>query len=211
MKGAGRQQRANPRTSSLRSAVCQPLGNGADVVVCKGLGGIGMAPQAPCPPDLILPARWLSASLRLAYLAAISRKPGPTSLVSRPWQAMQPAFCASAWAAAPVLLAAAGVGLAAVVALLTLAGEGLLVSAPRWGPTRRCCSARLPLLPRAKSGRKEATWTSAVQSFMQATACTSGLPTLPVRLPGHSAWSVVMPWRLGSSFCASAMVVSDST
>jgi hypothetical protein len=69
----------------------------------------------------------------------------------------------------------------------------------------------LPLLLRAWSGRKEATLGSAAQSFMQATAFTSGLPPLPRPLPGHRPWSVVMPLRLGMRAWAWAMVASDST
>jgi hypothetical protein len=61
----------------------------------------------------------------------------------------------------------------------------------------------------AWSGRKEATLASVAQFFMQAVFLMSGLPPLPRPLPGHMPWSVVMPLRLGMSFCTSAMLRSD--
>ncbi len=49
---------------------------------------------------------------------------------------------------------------------------------------------------------------SVAQLFMQAVALTSGLPPLPMLLPGHRPWSVVMPLRLGMRCCTSAMLLS---
>ncbi|MNW17439.1 hypothetical protein D3C71_2166270 [compost metagenome] len=46
--------------------------------------------------------------------------------------------------------------------------------------------------------------------LMQALAWTSGLALAWNSLPGHSAWALVMPLRLGSLACTWAMFLSLS-
>ena len=67
-------------------------------------GGMGTGPQTPEPPDLILPARY--STLPACFLA-ISLKPGPTTFLSTPWQAVQLYLPSKAMAALASLLTSA--------------------------------------------------------------------------------------------------------
>ena len=123
------------------------------------------------------------------------------------WQTTQPC-CLSRPSAAAV----AGDG--ALTAAGAAGGIGVapgarVVSAPCCAPTRRFCCARLPWALRAKSGSVASLGGACAQLLMQALLAVSGL-ALPNSRPGHSAWSVVMPLRLGRRACTSAMFLSDS-
>src|SRR5262249_46296369 len=52
-------------------------------------GGIGIWPQTPLPPLLTFCSSFAGAPASPAYLAAISFQEGPTSFLSRVWQAWQ--------------------------------------------------------------------------------------------------------------------------
>src|SRR6267154_1091168 len=59
------------------------------------LGGIGIGPHTPPPPVLIFCASLSAADWSPAYFLATSLKPGPTSFLSRAWQAWQLYFAMS--------------------------------------------------------------------------------------------------------------------
>ena len=162
------------------------------------------APQMPLPPARSS-APGSPGLGRPPYFVEISLNAGPTSLLSMPWQAGQAVILAScACSGAPLPCGSCG---AAARCRVASARSRRRSSCPRRvaAPTTRFCSARLPCALRAKSGRNDADRRLGRAVVHAGDRLHVGLAA--VAQSSATGMSVVMPLRLGSSFCTSAMLL----
>ena len=173
-------QRLAPSASHFAMAWASASGS-----VC---GGIGIGPQMPEPPARDLAGQVLDdIGPRRVLLGDVARTPGPRS-----WRPCRGRSGTGAAAASCVMrgcrqprAAGGGRGRAAARSRPRAAGGvGAVLRADR-----AVLLGQVAVRVAREVGQERSHLGSAAQSFMQATALTSGLPPLPRSLPGHRPWS----------------------